>query len=401
MTSGSGGMNAVPVEDNKPPAALSMLKQLSIKRQKSQIVSSYQQIASSKSNKEEGESFLDALEAVLPKEKKKKKKSLGMLVGGGRRVGRTTKPPHSYDNETNTITTVPVVSNTVPGGVTIESVVQTLQNKEELEKDPERWIELQTSLQHATTLLLRQAKNLSSRSSSFSGRSNTTSLLRINTANDDADADDADDVEETTMLISTLAIAAVPLVPSLRSTLVKAALQLFQVIFHHYGHCINKTRTLGIITPMLLRRSGGTGGGAGACKQRDNFLCMEADLTLTAMIEGVLGTKVLEALLGCVVSSCSSQVAAYKLAMHIDAWIKMHGGARLVGIGNNGNSNHNGKTAVMIKRHQYKITTFNIRNNTLIVKLRSAGEGFCREKSADVRKLGRQIMGQLDALSLL
>jgi len=403
-TTGSGGTNVVSVDDIKPPAPLSMLKELSIKRKKLQIVSSFQQISSSKLNKEEGESFLDALEAVLAIEKKKKNQGVVVVERGGKRVERTTRPPrnNNYSNETTT-TTAPI-SNTVPEGVTIESVIQILQNREELEKDPERWIELQTSLQHATNLLLMQAKHLST-----SGKKTRIRIASLLPTNTNTTSNTHENVEDATVLISTLALTAVPLVSSLRSTLVKAALQLFQAIFHQHGHCINNSRTLGIITPMLLRRSGGTGGGAGAGKQRDTFLCMEADLTLTSMIEGVPGTKALEALMGCLASSCSSQVAAYKLAMHIDAWIKKHGITNLIGSENKNKNNYNNGKMVTMNRyhhhhHHYHITNAinsNINSSTLIVKLRSAGEGFCKEKSADVRKLGRQIMGQLDALSLL
>lgn len=130
--------------------------------------------------------------------------------------------------------------------------------------------------------------------------------------------------ENVAKSIPSLAVAAAPMVSSLRSSIAKAAIALFQVLFEHFGRQLD-SRTLQTITTALIRRAGGSGGAASG-QFKETFLSEAADTALCRMVDCTGGHKAVDALLACLPSASST----LKVARHLDGWVFRHYSAKTV-----------------------------------------------------------------------
>ncbi|KAL4421548.1 hypothetical protein ABPG75_010839 [Micractinium tetrahymenae] len=118
-----------------------------------------------------------------------------------------------------------------------------------------------------------------------------------------------------------LVALAAPVIDALRSTLARLAIAVFQSLAEGLGPALDAE--LDAFVPLLLKRAGQL-----SISGRDNFLAVEADRALAALVSHAGEARCAAALLNCL-SSKPPDVRA-KAAMHLDSCLHQHG-SRLVG----------------------------------------------------------------------
>ncbi|PRW60199.1 FAM179B isoform X2 [Chlorella sorokiniana] len=119
-----------------------------------------------------------------------------------------------------------------------------------------------------------------------------------------------------------LVLLASPVIDALRSTLSRLAIAVFQELAESLGPALDAE--LDAFLPLLLKRAG-----QASVAGRDNFLAVEADRALAALVAHGGEARVAAALLAAL-SSKSPDVRA-KAAMHLDACVQQHGTRLLSG----------------------------------------------------------------------